>query len=146
MKAPIIDTIYKISGKNSNIKEHLISKKTPAVTIVAAWINAETGVGPSMASGNQVWRPIWADLDKTPINKNKPIKNNKLNFILKIKMYSFCIKGIIALSIEKSSDPYNKNIIEKEAKRETSPTLLTINALKADLTAWILENQKFIKK
>ena len=50
-------------------------------------------------------------------------------------MYSFCIKGIIALSIEKSSDPYNKNIIEKEAKRETSPTLLTINALKADLTA-----------
>jgi hypothetical protein len=26
---------------------------TPAVTIVAAWISAETGVGPSMASGSQ---------------------------------------------------------------------------------------------
>lgn len=26
---------------------------TPAVTIVAAWIRAETGVGPSIASGNQ---------------------------------------------------------------------------------------------
>ncbi len=26
---------------------------TPAVTIVAAWIKAETGVGPSIASGNQ---------------------------------------------------------------------------------------------
>ena len=28
--------------------------KTPAVTIVAAWISAETGVGPSIASGSQV--------------------------------------------------------------------------------------------
>ena len=28
---------------------------TPAVTIVAAWINAEIGVGPSMASGSQTW-------------------------------------------------------------------------------------------
>ena len=26
---------------------------TPAVTIVAAWISAETGVGPSIASGSQ---------------------------------------------------------------------------------------------
>ena len=26
---------------------------TPAVTMVAAWIRAETGVGPSMASGSQ---------------------------------------------------------------------------------------------
>jgi hypothetical protein len=25
----------------------------PAVTMVAAWINAETGVGPAMASGSQ---------------------------------------------------------------------------------------------
>jgi len=29
-----------------------ISKYTPAVTIVAACINAETGVGPSMAMGS----------------------------------------------------------------------------------------------
>ena len=27
---------------------------TPAVTIVAAWIRALTGVGPSMASGSQI--------------------------------------------------------------------------------------------
>ncbi len=26
---------------------------TPAVTIVAAWMRAETGVGPSIASGSQ---------------------------------------------------------------------------------------------
>ena len=26
---------------------------TPAVTMVAAWMRADTGVGPAMASGNQ---------------------------------------------------------------------------------------------
>ena len=39
---------------------------TPAVTMVAAWISAETGVGPSIASGNQVWRPSCADLPIAP--------------------------------------------------------------------------------
>jgi hypothetical protein len=39
---------------------------TPAVTIVAAWISAETGVGPSMASGSQVCSGTCADLAKAP--------------------------------------------------------------------------------
>jgi hypothetical protein len=34
----------------------LVITKTPAVTIVAAWINADTGVGPSIASGNQIYK------------------------------------------------------------------------------------------
>jgi hypothetical protein len=34
-----------------------INKYTPAVTIVAACINAETGVGPSIAIGNQTCNP-----------------------------------------------------------------------------------------
>ncbi len=37
----------------------------PATTIVAAWIRADTGVGPAMASGSQVWRMNWPDLDMT---------------------------------------------------------------------------------
>jgi len=45
---------FSAKGENSNKKEHRVIKKTPAVTIVAACINAETGVGPSIASGNQV--------------------------------------------------------------------------------------------
>ena len=32
----------------------------PAVTMVAAWISADTGVGPSIASGNQRWSGICA--------------------------------------------------------------------------------------
>ena len=35
---------------------------TPAVTMVAAWMSAETGVGPSMASGSQLNSGICADL------------------------------------------------------------------------------------
>jgi hypothetical protein len=35
--------------------------KTPAVTMVAAWMSAETGVGPSIASGSQL-RPVRRDL------------------------------------------------------------------------------------
>ncbi len=44
---------------------------TPAVTMVAAWISADTGVGPSIASGNQVCRPSCADLPIAPTNKSR---------------------------------------------------------------------------
>ena len=36
------------------------------MTIVAAWISALTGVGPSIASGSQVWSGIWADFATAP--------------------------------------------------------------------------------
>ena len=51
---PTIATIFNANCDNSNKGEHLTTKKTPAVTIVAAWIKAETGVGHSIASGSQV--------------------------------------------------------------------------------------------
>ena len=57
----------------SKIGEQRANKKTPAVTIVAACIKAETGVGPSIASGSHVCKPICADLPITPINKNMQI-------------------------------------------------------------------------
>ena len=37
----------------------------PATTMVAAWMRADTGVGPAMASGSQVWRMNWPDFDIT---------------------------------------------------------------------------------
>ena len=63
----------RIFSLHSKIKEQRIIKKIPAVTIVAAWINAETGVGPSIAAGSQVCKPICADLPIIPINKKKQI-------------------------------------------------------------------------
>ena len=41
-------------------------RKTPAVTIVAAWISADTGVGPSIASGSQRYSGSWALLPTAP--------------------------------------------------------------------------------
>jgi hypothetical protein len=42
--------------------------------MVAACINADTGVGPSIASGNQVCKPIWADLPIAPIKSKIQIR------------------------------------------------------------------------
>ena len=41
--------------------------KMPATTMVAAWISADTGVGPAMASGSQVCRMNWPDLLMTAV-------------------------------------------------------------------------------
>ena len=63
----------KTEGVYSKRGEHLIIRKIPAVTIVAACIRAETGVGPSIASGSQTCNPICADFPIAPINKKIPI-------------------------------------------------------------------------
>ena len=44
---------------------------TPAVTMVAAWISALTGVGPSIASGSQVCSGICADLANAPTSSSR---------------------------------------------------------------------------
>ena len=46
--------------------------------MVAAWISAETGVGPSIASGSQVWSGSWADLPMAPTKSRKPITSSAL--------------------------------------------------------------------
>ena len=60
--APTKRTTPSASGLASNIGDRRHTMNTPAVTMVAAWISADTGVGPSIASGSQVWRPSCARL------------------------------------------------------------------------------------
>ena len=50
-----------------------VIKNTPAVTIVAAWISAETGVGPSMASGSQKYNGNCALLPHAPTKSSTAI-------------------------------------------------------------------------
>ena len=50
--APNTVTTTRTSGDRSGIIRP--NRKTPAATIVAAWIMADTGVGPAMASGSQM--------------------------------------------------------------------------------------------
>jgi len=47
--------------------------KMPAVTMVAAWMRAEIGVGPSMESGSQTCSGNWADLPMAPMNRQMPM-------------------------------------------------------------------------
>ena len=49
------------------------TRNTPAVTIVAAWISAETGVGPSIASGSQMCSGNCALLPIAPRNSSSAI-------------------------------------------------------------------------
>ena len=41
--------------------------------MVAAWISAETGVGPSMASGSHACSGNWPDLPHAPSRSSSPI-------------------------------------------------------------------------
>ena len=54
MTAPTNATTALETGAIANSTLVRAMRYTPAVTIVAAWISADTGVGPAMASGSQV--------------------------------------------------------------------------------------------
>ena len=57
----------------SNSGKNRATRNTPAVTMVAEWIRAETGVGPSMASGSQECRGNWADFPAAPMKNPRDI-------------------------------------------------------------------------
>ena len=67
---------YAITSKASGVNKgkSRTAKYTPAATIVAACIKAETGVGPSMASGSQMWSGNCDDFPMAPRNKPTPAK------------------------------------------------------------------------
>src|SRR5216117_990558 len=73
VRAPTPATAELAIGDIANSTLQRATRYTPAVTIVAAWINAETGVGPCMASGSQMYRGIWADLPVHPRNRKRVI-------------------------------------------------------------------------
>src|SRR6202030_2720222 len=67
--APMTNTTESAVSDSSNSGDMLATMKMPAVTMVAAWISAEMGVGPSMESGNHTCKGTCADLPMAPINK-----------------------------------------------------------------------------
>src|SRR5580693_989019 len=71
--APITSTNDNATGEYSNSGDMRATMKMPAVTIVAAWISAEIGVGPSIESGSQTCSGNWADLPMAPMNRQMQI-------------------------------------------------------------------------
>jgi len=102
VKHPIIVIINNAVFEYSKIGEERKITNTPAVTIVAACIKAETGVGPSIASGNQVCKPICADLPTAPMNNNNEITVILFKGIPKKIKFSSIIVGTKVKMIAKS--------------------------------------------
>src|SRR5580693_5447170 len=70
---PMIMTNDSAVSDNSNSGDMRVTMKMPAVTMVAAWISAEIGVGPSIESGSQTCSGNWADLPMAPMNRQMQI-------------------------------------------------------------------------
>ena len=98
--------------------------KMPATTIVAAWISAETGVGPAMASGSQVWRMNWPDFDITAASSEHAATSRT----------RWLISPLTAISLIFTMSnvwPAPKNRMITPQMRPTSPTRLVMKALRA---------------
>src|SRR5712672_1571994 len=71
--APMTNTTDSAVSDSSNSGDMRATMKMPAVTMVAAWINAEIGVGPSMESGNHTCSGTCADLPMAPMNRQMQV-------------------------------------------------------------------------
>ena len=78
---PTIATMLNVGGAWLNRTAFLPIMYTPAVTMVAAWMSAETGVGPSIASGSQTNNGICADLPVAPTNNSMVMSDNGPNVV-----------------------------------------------------------------
>src|SRR5687767_15936041 len=67
--APMNSTKFSAYSEYSNNGDMRATMKMPAVTMVAAWISAEMGVGPSIESGSHTCSGTWADLPMAPMNR-----------------------------------------------------------------------------
>ena len=89
--------------------------------MVAAWIRAETGVGPCIASGSHVYSGICADL---------PVHPRKSNSVMAVTAGPPGVKsfGAWANSGWKSRDPVCAKIMSIATRNPTSPMRFTRNA------------------
>src|SRR5918994_4468283 len=96
----------------------------PATTMVAAWISAETGVGPAMASGNQVWRMNWPDFDITAASSASEATSSV------VWLMSPATAWLLMSTIENVPPAAQNRMITPQIS-QTSPTRLVRNALRA---------------
>ena len=120
VSAPTPATTVMEMGARTNMVLHRATMKTPAVTMVAAWIKADTGVGPSMASGSQVYSGIWADLPVAPKNRNRVMAVRTPE-----PMGYLAARGNTS---EKFNDPKVQKIRKTPNRKPKSPIRLTTKA------------------
>src|SRR6185503_7938287 len=121
VSTPMIATTVSAEGARSKITWERATIYTPAVTIVAAWMRAETGVGPAIASGSHTYKGICADLPATPTNINNVMARMTL--------------GATVSAAAKTWSNWNErkfqNMIKAAIRKPKSPIRLTIKAFLA---------------
>ena len=115
-----------------------VSRNTPPVTIVAAWISADTGVGPSMASGSHRYSGSCALLPAAPINSSIAIAEA-------VDAASSPVSAL-SLSTEYDSEPTAENDRNIASMTPQSPTRLVTNAFLPAVAADSRECQKAISR
>ena len=128
---PTVATTSIAFGASVKISLERATKYTPAVTIVAAWISADTGVGPSMASGSQTCSGSCADLPAAPTKKSRPIRLSgpQASSVTKPPAAS---AGPTSVNF---SVPSVVNVSSMPSTKPASPMRLTMKALLAALDA-----------
>src|SRR6478752_9577941 len=69
---PTTTTAVAAASVCSKTAKERVIRYTPAVTMVAAWISADTGVGPSIASSSQDCSGTCADFPHAPSRSSNP--------------------------------------------------------------------------
>ena len=120
--------------------------KTPAVTMVAAWIRAETGVGPSIASGSQVCSPICADLPMAPMNSRMHSVSIVLRCMPRNAIVVPTLPGTAAKTGSNITVLNTRKVPMMPSAKPKSPIRLTTNALMAAALAEGRSNQNPISR
>ena len=114
--------------------------------MVAAWISADTGVGPSMASGSQVCRKNWALLPMAPMNSRKQaISISGKVWPMKVQLLPAFAATAGKISAN-CTEPKAQNTVMMPSAKPKSPTRLTTKALMAAALALGFLNQKPISR
>src|SRR6202040_3236244 len=102
-------------GASTNNAVERATIYTPAVTMVAAWIKADTGVGPAMASGSQTYSGICADLPAAPTSRRRQM-------VVRIPTLASVGMGLAASkTLVKSSEPNWRTIKKIASENPKSP-------------------------
>src|SRR3954447_19132801 len=134
--APTMTTPSRAWGARSNTGPDRTIRYTPAVTMVAAWISALTGVGPSMASPSQDCSGTWALLPQAPSSSSRPTAVRTPEVIW----------GTAVNTVLKVTEPRLANSTINAMAKPMSPTRLTTNAFFAAVAALGLCDQKPMRR
>ena len=136
---PSTAAVCSTAGASSNRTWVRTIRYTPAVTIVAAWMRALTGVGPSIASGSHVCSGTWADLATAPPSRPSAMSTATV-------LDCPIALGASEKTVAKSSAPVFWMMRKRASTNVASPKAFMMNAFFPACTAVARWCQKLISR